>query len=145
MSVVYTSATARTRGFTLIELLVVIAIIGILASIVIASLASARVKSRDARRLADISTIQKALALHIAAGTSYPISVASTTLTGTDAVSTSLKNSGSIGAIPPDPLGGTYIYTYRSDASGSKYWLGFCLELAGIRGYAQGCGNTVTQ
>lgn len=46
-----------SRGFTLIELLVVIAIIGMLSSVVLASLNSARSKSRDSRRLEDLKQI----------------------------------------------------------------------------------------
>ena len=52
------------RGFTLIELLVVIAIIGILSSVVLASLNTARMKGRDARRMADLEQIRTALELY---------------------------------------------------------------------------------
>jgi general secretion pathway protein G len=60
------------RGFTLIELLVVIAIIGILSTIVLASLSTARLKSRDARRISDIKQLQLALAVFYDSNAGYP-------------------------------------------------------------------------
>jgi prepilin-type N-terminal cleavage/methylation domain-containing protein len=53
-----------TKGFTLIELLVVIALIGILASVILVSLNSARGKGRDAYRASTIAELQKALELY---------------------------------------------------------------------------------
>ena len=64
--------TFKKRGFTLIELLVVIAIIGILSSVVLASLNSARLKGRDARRISDIKQLQTALNLYNDAHASFP-------------------------------------------------------------------------
>ncbi len=53
----------KSRGFTLIELLVVIAIIGILSSVVLASLNSARAKGRDSRRVSDLKQMANLVAL----------------------------------------------------------------------------------
>ncbi len=62
-------------GFTLIELLVVIAIIGILASIVLASMGTARAKARDAKRIADIKNIQLALETYYTDNLKYPANI----------------------------------------------------------------------
>lgn len=87
-----------SRGFTLIELLVVIAIIGILSSVVLASLNTARQKSRDARRIADLKQIQLALQLYYDATSEYPDALSSLTPTY-------------ISVVPTDPVG-QVAYTY---------------------------------
>lgn len=133
----------KNRGFTLIELLVVIAIIGILASIVLASLASTQSKARDARRMEDMSTLQKALAMYMSDNGTYPILVATTTLSGADAVSTALVGAQTLPVMPKDPQTPLYDYSYRSNAGGNDYWLNFCLETNQIKNYAQGCNNFI--
>ncbi|KKS38199.1 MAG: Metallophosphoesterase, partial [Parcubacteria group bacterium GW2011_GWA2_42_14] len=52
------------KGFTLIELLLVIAIISFIASIIISAVSSTREKARDAKRIADLNQIEKAIELY---------------------------------------------------------------------------------
>ena len=57
--------TSKVRlGFTLIELMVVISIIGLLSSIILASLNAARAKARDIRRMQDLNQIRTAMFLY---------------------------------------------------------------------------------
>jgi prepilin-type N-terminal cleavage/methylation domain-containing protein len=60
------------RGFTLIELLVVISIIGLLSSIVLASLNTAREKAEIAKISSEMKSIQLALELYYDAYNQYP-------------------------------------------------------------------------
>jgi len=62
----------KQKGFTLIELLVVISIIGLLASVVLVSLNSARSKSRDTKRRADLKQVSTALELYYDTNNQYP-------------------------------------------------------------------------
>lgn len=108
-------ALSKSKGFTLIELLVVIAIIGILASIVLASLNTARKKSRDARRIADIKQIQLALELYFDSQRDYPAA-----LGDLDPVY--------ISVVSNDPFGNAYTYEDCTVAGVMMYHLGANLE-----------------
>ncbi len=109
----------HTGGFTLIELLVVIGIIGVLASIVLASLNTARLKSRDAKRIAEVNQLTKALDLYFNEVQVYPDTLNELT-TGC--------GSACIPSIPADPLSGSYLYCKISDTS---YHLAANLETQG--------------
>ena len=67
------------KGFTLIELLVVIAIIGILSSIVLASLSSARTKGEDTAIQANLSNMRAQAELYYSNNNDYGITVAAST------------------------------------------------------------------
>lgn len=101
--------TKNKKGFTLIELLVVIAIIGLLASIVLVSLNSARGKARDARRLSDLRQIMTALELSYDKNGYLPVtsSYGENNSGGWDYSSqgdflTFLRTAGIVGAAPKD-------------------------------------------
>lgn len=122
----------REGGFTLIELLVVIAIIGLLSSVVLVSLNSAKKRARVATRLSDFRQIEKALYMYYDVNGSYPL--------GTDgendgdnwqALRTALTPYINL---PQDPLfSGSYplcgrAYHYESDATGRVFRLAVCDE-----------------
>lgn len=115
-------------GFTLIELLVVIAIIGILSSVVLASLNSARTKARDTRRVSDLKQVQVALELYYDANSKYPQSL--DILVGS-------ANGASLPVLPKDPSGvvlnaaGGYKYAVNNSTTATMYHLGAALEQTG--------------
>lgn len=64
-----------SSGFTLIELLVVISIIGLLSSVILASVSTARVRARDASRVQTVREIRNALELYFSDYKTYPASM----------------------------------------------------------------------
>jgi prepilin-type N-terminal cleavage/methylation domain-containing protein len=122
------AVSQEARGFTLIELLVVIAIIGLLSSIVLSSLTSARSKARDAKRLTDMHSIQTALEVYANghAG-AYPASVGSGSgcwawWEGGNTVNaggwlTALVTDGEFSAVPKENFIGGCSYRYATFSS----------------------------
>ena len=131
------------RGFSIVELLVVIAIIGLLAAIGLAAFSRVQLRARDVRRLEDMQSVSKALALYDVNRGSFPTSPSLITLTGTDAVSLALIAEGTIHAVSRDLSSPVHEYTYQTNASGNTYTLTFCLDTDYIPGYVQGCTNTI--
>src|SRR3989344_3085452 len=71
------TSTYAGKGYTLVEVLIASAIIGIIASIVVVSMTSARLKARDAKRISDIQQVRIALEQYFAANKRYPNSSSS--------------------------------------------------------------------
>ncbi len=95
------------KGFTLIELLVVISIIGVLSTVILSSLASAKLKGYDARRKQDLRSILTAYALYNSSGngplTNFGCS-GTCGLSDTDPrFLQGLINAGTIGSLPKAP------------------------------------------
>ncbi len=145
------------KGFTLIELLVVISIIGILSSVVLAGLNSARKKARDAKRIAEIKQLEMALEVNYSMHGAYtqPENMCSDTSYGGLDGCGSAGGSGDwdansdlrdlitdklAGALPKDPINdSTYKYSYEPwnagqggyTQAGQAYDLCAVLELGG--------------
>lgn len=124
----------KQSAFTLIELLVVIAIIGILATVVIASLNSARAKARDARRISDAKAIKTAMSMYFVDNGSYPpLASNGETLPEPQFRSLELYESYLVPtylpSLPKDPLNtGNFVYKFRSSLG--QYILSIMLENA---------------
>jgi prepilin-type N-terminal cleavage/methylation domain-containing protein len=143
-----------SKGFTLIELLVVIAIIGILSTLAVVALNSARQRSRDAKRVSDIRQIQTSLELGYSETGGYP-SAASAIILGSANYDVLCVNGSAVfqgnntgcttilmGLVPsnPTPNGADYLYT---SATGSgTYSITFSLEGAtGQLGAGANCAD----
>ena len=123
------------RGFSLIELLVVIAIIGILSGIVLASLTSSREKSRDGKRVAEITEATKALELYFDIYKTYPSTTPENVIfanagcaspsPGTDVALQLLRCRKLFSQTPiPPPSGGpTARYIYKGVKSGAECYV----------------------
>ncbi|MBT4120784.1 MAG: prepilin-type N-terminal cleavage/methylation domain-containing protein [Candidatus Magasanikbacteria bacterium] len=138
------------KGFTLIELLVVIAIIGLLSTLAVVALGSAREKARDSKRLSDLKQVQTALELHYTDNSAYPTAASSTAIGSGSFVCLNASGFAAtgcadayMGLVPSDP--GTTNYTYTS-ADGSTYALTATLEgtVSGLSGAVNATPSGIT-
>ncbi len=116
----------QQKGFTLIELLVVIAIIGMLSSIVLASLNTARSRARDTDRVAGLTALRTAVESYYAEHGTYPPSCGGLNSWGGDMYGSPYCPNDYVDGIVPTYISklpqrpGTFgTYIYRS--SGSEY------------------------
>jgi type IV pilus assembly protein PilA len=110
------------KGFSLAELLVVLGIIGLLAAIVLPNIATINARSRDSKRIADISQMRLALEHYFNVYDKYPIDIY------TDA---NFSQNGVL-TVPTDPRGGNYVYVSFCETLNSQdptgYHIGSSME-----------------
>ena len=118
----------KVGGFTLIELLVVIAIIGILSSIVLVSLSSARSKGKDTRVVSDVNQIRTWLESNNNGSVYNDISSTAVAGTANNAGTSTIPVSRGLGQLLSDAnsQGGAYpsIYVVSTGVSGASSTIG---------------------
>ncbi|MGI5826143.1 MAG: type II secretion system protein [Patescibacteria group bacterium] len=114
------------RGFTLIELLVVMAILGILSSLAFGNFRVSQMKSRDAKRKADLGQMQRALEMYYNDKGRYP-PVGEVELTEGNLGLVDANDTIYIKEWPTDPSGNPE-YCYLTDSNGTYYGLYARLE-----------------
>jgi prepilin-type N-terminal cleavage/methylation domain-containing protein len=123
------------RGFTLIELLMVIAILGILMSIIVNQISTARSRARDSKRVIEIRQLETAIRAYELDYGSYPV--------GTLDIAPSTIDQSNNGAFIP-VLSPNYI-AQISDPGGNGfgyYWYLWDTGIVNIRNMIAGsCGN----
>jgi prepilin-type N-terminal cleavage/methylation domain-containing protein len=106
------------KGFTLVELLVVISIIGVLATLVLLQLGTARARARDTKRITDVNQIRTAVESYFEDnGGKYP----SAATWETDIAKYLTR-------VPTDPLDATHHYIYKVSAAGGAFQVAAELE-----------------
>ncbi|HEY1042015.1 MAG TPA: type II secretion system protein [Candidatus Paceibacterota bacterium] len=142
---------AEKRGFTLIELLVVIAIIGILSSVVLASLNTARGRARDSSRQSELRQMQTAMQAYYLQTGNYPGNPTPGSATYSNSpnwqtIWQPIIDAGFIGSAPTGPTGSDYRYftygagstqgamlvTVLEAASPSNGYPGTCRPFSGV-------------
>lgn len=118
------------RGFTLIETLVVMSIIGLILSIVLASLSASKQKARDDKRVSDIATMRLVLEQYYDLCNQYPPTINASASAGCPAG----QSLGSlIAAMPVPPEGGSYTYTaFGTGTVCRSYHLSAVMERTGV-------------
>ncbi len=115
----------KNKGFTFVELLVVITIIGVIFASGIVAYSSITMRSRDARRRADLEAIRQSLEMCRSLTGTYPLSIL-------EEISCSGDGPTLMGTVPIEPKaveGCAATYTYiPQEPSYTSYVLSACNE-----------------
>lgn len=130
------------KAFSLIEIMVAVTIIGLLSAAAVLGFNKSRIKSREIKRITDISQLSDAVNNYYSLYDAYPAQDSGLDKTIDQSLSV-LISKGLVKTLPKDPKpaygGGTgdnrcYNYTYASPREGRLYKVAFGAEVAGING-----------